>query len=116
MTQEIDFTRFESDTIAGRLRLLISNIERDPNIAQSVRTIKMFASSEKDLDLSHTLIEGLPQLRTLDFTSVGGRDNNYPSFLYKSYMPSLQNIVLGRGVTEESTLWLLMSLQGLELL
>lgn len=60
MTKDIDFTKFEVDGISRRYRHLIRNIERDPSIARSVRTVTMLTSSkDKVTNLSHRLLEGL---------------------------------------------------------
>lgn len=117
MTRDIDFTKFEDEeSNARRYRLLIRNIKRDPSIARSVRTVTMFTSSEEKVThLSHTLLEGLQDLRTLKFVSVRITDDTYPRFLNKNPMPSLQKLIFeGSSRVEERTLWKLMSLQGLE--
>lgn len=115
MTKDIDFTKFEVDGISRRYRLLIRNIERDPSIARSVRTITMLTSSkDKVTNLSHRLLEGLPELRALKFVGDTESDFGYPWFLHKNSMPSLQTIIFDGPPVDEETIWKLLSLQGLE--
>lgn len=116
MTQDIDFTKFEEESNVRRYRLLIRKIKRNQSIAQSVRTVTMFTSAEEKItNLSHALLKGLQDLRTLTFVSVRIHDDTYPRFFSKNPMPSLQKITFeGSSRVEEWTLWKLMSLQGLE--
>lgn len=115
MTKDIDFTKFEVDGISRRYRRLIRNIERDPRIARSVRTVTMLTSSKvKVTNLSHRLLGGLPEPRALKFVGDTESDFSYPWFLHKNPMPSLQNIIFDGPPVYAETIWKLMSLQGLE--
>lgn len=115
MTRDIDFTKFEVDGIFCRYRRLIRNIERDPSIARSVRTVTMLTSSKaKVTNLSHRLLGGLPELRALKFVGDTESDFSYPWFLHKNPIPSLQNIIYDEPPVYAETIWKLMSLQGLE--